>query len=57
MTINSSDDGNAVRNIHPSAPMATPVYSTVVDRKDTIKKLYPLVIADPELTKKEHKTD
>ena len=57
VTIYSSGDGNAVRNSHPSAPMATPVYSTLVDRKDTIKKLYPMVIAAPELTKKKHKTD
>ena len=57
VTINSSGDGNAGRDTHPSAPMATSVYSREMDRKDTIQKLYPLVIADPELTKTESKTD
>ena len=43
VTINSSGDGNAGKDTHLSAPMATPVYSSVVDRKDTIKKLNLLV--------------
>lgn len=43
VTINSSGDGNAGKETHLSAPMATPVYSSVVDRKDTIKKLNLLV--------------
>lgn len=53
VTINSSDDGNAGRDTYPSAP----VYSTVVDHKDTIKKLYPLVITDSDPTKREQQTD
>ena len=43
VTINSSGDGNAGKDTHLSAPMATPVCSSVVDRKDTIKKLNLLV--------------
>lgn len=57
VTINSSGDGNASRDTHPSPPMANSVYSTKMDRKDNIQKLYHLVIADPELTKTESKTD
>ena len=57
VTINSSGDGNDGRDTYPSAPMSAPVYSTVVDHKDTIKKLYPLVITDSDPTKREQQTD
>lgn len=57
VTINSSGDGNAGRDTRSSAPMSAPVYSTAVDHKDTIKKLYPLVITNSDLTKREQHTD
>lgn len=37
VTINSSCYGNAGRNTNPSAQIATPVNSTVVDHKNTLK--------------------
>lgn len=39
MTINSSGDGDAGRNINPSALMGTTVYSTVTDEPDAMRKL------------------
>lgn len=50
VTINSSGDRDA-RNINPSAPMVTTVYSTGTDKSDAIRKLYPLIIGDSEKNK------
>lgn len=44
--------GDAGRNINPSAPMMTTVYSTGTEEPDAIRKLYPLIIGDPEKNKK-----
>lgn len=54
VTINSSGDRDAGRNINPSAPMVTTVYSTGTDEPDAIRKLYPLIIGDPEKNKSEN---
>lgn len=54
VTINSSDDKDAGRNINPSAPMMTTVYSTGTEEPDAIRKLYPLIIGDPEKNKSDN---
>lgn len=54
VTINSSGDRDASRNINPSATMVTTVYSTGTDEPDAIRKLYPLIIGDPEKNKSEN---
>lgn len=54
VTINSSGDRDAGRKINPSAPMVTTVYSTGTDEPDAIRKLYPLIIGDPEKNKSDN---
>lgn len=51
VTINSSGDRDAGRNINPSAPMVTTVYSTGTEEPDAIRKLYPFIIGDLEKNK------
>lgn len=48
MTINSSGDRDAGRDINPSAPLVTTVNSTGTEEPDAIRKLYPLIIGNPE---------
>lgn len=54
VTIKSSGDKDAGMNIHPSAPMMTTVYSTGTEEPDAIRKLYPLIIGDPEKNKSDN---
>lgn len=54
VTIDSSGDRDAGRNINPSVPMVTTVYSTGTDEPDAIRKLYPLIIGDPEKNKSDN---
>lgn len=54
VTINSSGDGDAGRNINPSLPMVTTVYSIGTDEPGAIRKLYPLIIGDPEKNKSDN---
>lgn len=51
VTINSSGDRNAGRDINPSVPMGTLVYNTGTEEPDAIRKLYPLIIGNPEKSK------
>lgn len=48
VTIHSSGDKDAGRNINPSAQMMTTVYSTWTEEPDASRKLYPFIIGDPE---------
>lgn len=54
VTIDLSGDGDAGRNFSPSAPVVTILYSTGTDRPDAIRKLYPLIIGDPERNKSDN---
>lgn len=51
VTINSSSDRDAGRDINPSAPLVTTVNSTGTEEPDAIRKLYPLIIENPEKSK------
>lgn len=54
VTINSVGDRDAGRNINPSATMETTVYSTGTEGPDAIRKLYPLIIGNPEKSKSDN---
>lgn len=54
VTIYSSGDEDAGKNINPSAPMVTTVYNTGTDEPDAILQLYPLIIGDPEKNKSDN---
>lgn len=54
VTINSSGDRDAGRDINPSAPLVTTVNSTMTEEPDALRKLYPLIIGNPEKSKSEN---
>lgn len=54
VTINSSGDRDAGKNINHSAPMVTSVFSTGTNEPYAIRKLYPLIIGDPEKNKSDN---
>lgn len=48
VTIDSSGDIDAGRDINSFAPLVTSVYSIGTEEPDAIRKLYPLIIGNPE---------
>lgn len=54
VTIDSSGDRDAGRDINLSAPLVTTVNSTGTEEPDALRKMYPLIFGNPEKSKSEN---